>query len=541
MKNIFSSRRNKNPHNKEETEKKEAPFFSKEGKAPFFNNVKGAPVQAKLTVGQPGDKYEKEADSMADAVVNKTATPEIQQKEISSIQRESLSTPIEDEKLGTAEQRMEKDKLIQEKPELQKMEGEEEESMVQRMEGEEEEGMINKMEEEEEEAVQTKSNGKSSAASSGLTHQIKSKSGKGRSLSKNTQAEMESSFKTDFSEVNIHTDQEAIKMNKELGAQAFTHGKDVYFNSGKYNPETTEGKRLLAHELTHVVQQNKTDKLNKFSSIQRKGIDNVDSNHDFLLNEYSKVSGIPRDEVTQHDPGYEMWLQDSIDQRPRININMQTPSKDPKPMHWKSMNQINAWELAKFEFRPQISYDVEKVIISGQKGSFVKSVDYSFASSNFEFFIANEIYQKANDKLIDRSLRGTWRRIYWRVKKHGKEHFTRYRQVVGVMENELIAYLRTLPSKKNPLMISKAELESYLFKYLTYFTAKLNHELWKTTCNWEKKDYPNLLKGINSVSGSFKPSCGPAPKVPKMPLLPLVIHSKVKKKAHSRKKGNRSK
>jgi len=115
------------------------------------------------------------------------------------------------------------------------------------------------MDEEEEEAVQTKSDGKAGIARTGLSKQIKAKSGKGRSLSKNTQAEMESSFKTDFSDVNIHTDQKAVKMNKELGAQAFTHGKDVYFNAGKYNPDTTEGKRLLAHELTHVVQQNSNE------------------------------------------------------------------------------------------------------------------------------------------------------------------------------------------------------------------------------------------------------------------------------------------
>jgi len=44
-------------------------------------------------------------------------------------------------------------------------------------------------------------------------------------------------------------------MNKELNAQAFTHGRDIYFNAGKYDPESTQGKKLLAHELTHVVQQ----------------------------------------------------------------------------------------------------------------------------------------------------------------------------------------------------------------------------------------------------------------------------------------------
>ena len=246
MKSVFTSRRNKSPHNNEETKKQEAPFFGKESKTPFFNTPTGGTVQPKLTVGQPGDKYEKEADSMADAVVSKSSKPDIQNKQISSIQRESLATPQEDEKLGTAEQRMEEDKLVQEKPELQRMGGEEEE-----------EGMVSKMEgsEEEEEALQTKSNNSKTTASSGLTQQIKSKTGKGKPMAKNTRSEMESSFGRDFSGVNIHTDQDAVKMNKKLGAQAFTHGKDIYFNSGNYSPDSSEGKHLLAHELTHTIQQ----------------------------------------------------------------------------------------------------------------------------------------------------------------------------------------------------------------------------------------------------------------------------------------------
>lgn len=82
MKNIFSSKRHKSPHNNEEADKQDAPFFGKQGKTPFFNASPGGAVQTKLTVGQPGDKYEKEADRMADAVVNNSSNPEIQNKEI---------------------------------------------------------------------------------------------------------------------------------------------------------------------------------------------------------------------------------------------------------------------------------------------------------------------------------------------------------------------------------------------------------------------------------------------------------------------------
>jgi hypothetical protein len=66
---------------------------------------------------------------------------------------------------------------------------------------------------------------------------------------------MEKGFGTSFEEVRVHSDGEAVQMSKDLGAQAFTVGQDVFFNEGKYAPDTGEGKKLLAHELTHTVQQ----------------------------------------------------------------------------------------------------------------------------------------------------------------------------------------------------------------------------------------------------------------------------------------------
>jgi len=66
---------------------------------------------------------------------------------------------------------------------------------------------------------------------------------------------MEERFGVDFSNVRIHADSEAARMARALNAEAFTYGRDIYFGEGRYRPETTKGKKLLAHELTHVVQQ----------------------------------------------------------------------------------------------------------------------------------------------------------------------------------------------------------------------------------------------------------------------------------------------
>ncbi|MFM9907932.1 MAG: DUF4157 domain-containing protein [Chitinophagaceae bacterium] len=200
---------------------------SKAGKSSFF--------QAKLSVGQPNDKYEQEADAVANAIVNHQPgnAPVVQQKKISTIQR--LATPMEEEKLSTNDERMKRDKEIQEKPELQMM-------------------CPGCEEEEKEHAVQTKAEG-GGTASAKLSSKIEGATGKGKILAGKTLSEMNDSFGVDFSNVSVHTDSDATQMNKELGAQAFTHGSDIYFNSGKYKPESTDGKQLLAHELTHVVQQ----------------------------------------------------------------------------------------------------------------------------------------------------------------------------------------------------------------------------------------------------------------------------------------------
>jgi hypothetical protein len=67
---------------------------------------------------------------------------------------------------------------------------------------------------------------------------------------------MESRFDADFSGVRVHSNETAVGFTTtSVNAQAFAHGNDIYFNSGKYAPDTTSGRSLLAHELTHTIQQ----------------------------------------------------------------------------------------------------------------------------------------------------------------------------------------------------------------------------------------------------------------------------------------------
>ncbi|MDQ8012979.1 MAG: DUF4157 domain-containing protein, partial [Flavobacterium nitrogenifigens] len=128
-----------------------------------------------------------------------------------------------------------------------------------------------KAQKKEEKSVQAKLK-ESNSVDENVENNLNSSKGGGSAMDKNTKREMESGFGADFSGVNIHTDSRAVQMSEELGAQAFTHGNDVYFNKGKYNPDSKEGKHLLAHELTHTIQQ--TGSKQKSRTIQKSSIEN---------------------------------------------------------------------------------------------------------------------------------------------------------------------------------------------------------------------------------------------------------------------------
>lgn len=84
---------------------------------------------------------------------------------------------------------------------------------------------------------------------------LDSSKGSGQSLPENVREEMESRMGADLSGVKIHTGGESHTMNEDVNAKAFAHGQDIYFREGEYNPASTSGKELLAHELVHTVQQ----------------------------------------------------------------------------------------------------------------------------------------------------------------------------------------------------------------------------------------------------------------------------------------------
>lgn len=94
--------------------------------------------------------------------------------------------------------------------------------------------------------------GQASHATGEAIHRAK---GGGRPLPEGLRGKMEQGFGADFSQVRVHADGEAQALNKNVGAKAFTTGSDIFFGKSGFNPASSSGQELLAHELTHVVQQ----------------------------------------------------------------------------------------------------------------------------------------------------------------------------------------------------------------------------------------------------------------------------------------------
>ena len=189
----------------------------------------GPALQTKLTMGQPGDRFEQEADRVADVVMRMPAPDERLSTQggrpgPEAIQR--MCAECSEELQGAP------DRKLQRQP-------------LEEIEEGEEEGVV----------AAKEIPGQTLEVTPGLQSRIASLRGGGSTLPESARAFFEPRFGHDFSGVRIHSDARAAEAAQAVNARAFTLGRDIVFGAGQYAPETPGGKRLMAHELAHVIQQ----------------------------------------------------------------------------------------------------------------------------------------------------------------------------------------------------------------------------------------------------------------------------------------------
>ena len=169
----------------------------------FFKPV----IQPKLSINQPNDVYEQEADAVADKIMST--------RDVGSTRTNFFKSPV---------------------------------LSVHRK--------CEQCEEEEEQKMQRKEkNSEVAIADDGFENYINTPGNNGQPMPGEVRNFYEGRFGYDFSNVRIHSDQVAAKSAQSINALAYTSGNNIVFDRGQYSPDTDNGKRLLAHELTHVVQQ----------------------------------------------------------------------------------------------------------------------------------------------------------------------------------------------------------------------------------------------------------------------------------------------
>ncbi|WP_448266105.1 eCIS core domain-containing protein [Nostoc sp. DSM 114159] len=240
---------------------------------PVTHDISRIPLrspQAKLSISQPGDIYEQEADSVAQQVMQRMAQPvnrqhiqretlpedeeELQMKPLANsitplVQREALPEDEEEElQMKPLDNRtLQREEVPEDEEELQMKSLDNRTLQREEVPEDEEELQMKPMVQRQAKAGM--------AATPDLEASINQARGGGQSMADDIREPMEVAFGADFSGVKVHTDGQSDQLNRSIQARAFTTGQDVFFRSGEYNPGSRAGQELLAHELTHVVQQ----------------------------------------------------------------------------------------------------------------------------------------------------------------------------------------------------------------------------------------------------------------------------------------------
>ena len=355
-----------------------------------------------------------------------------------------------------------------------------------------------------EEKLQTKMNAQGAKdVAPSIESALASSKGSGSPLPEAAREQMESSFGSDFSSVRIHNNNDAAQMNDYLSAQAFTHGSDIYFNEGKYDINSATGNHLLAHELTHTLQQ-------RGAQIKK----------DDKTGDKPKPQEEKPGDVTTVIPLKAPIL---------LNWNFKMPEVPKTPDFSEEADSLNALEIAKLEIsKPSFVSTVESADPAKDKSSFLKELVVDFKPV-FTYNIAKELNELATTGSSIKSIqelplpsqdtvivKRCFRKILSKIQIHALQHFKRYDAVVAAFRADFIKAIENMPSSKKPYSMKKAEMEAYVTEFMLYQVALLQRKLWEDACDWEKQDYSKLLKDT-CWGGRFQEQCGTAPEVPSPP------------------------
>jgi hypothetical protein len=373
---------------------------------------RGLSIQAKLRVNNPNDEYEKEADRAAEAVMRMSQT----------------TTPVKPE------------------PEPPFPASHREGPLIQRWVTGRRDGHIPWSDE------TSGGNAELEEIRSG----IDSIRGDGQPLSPSVRRYFEPRFKKDFGEVRIHADPGAGSLARRINAKAFATGNDVVFGSGQYAPETTEGRRLLAHELAHVVQQ---QVLNQTGPVLQRKDDPDIENMDWSKAVEEAEEAAKKAKTKKKAKEYYKRLVVRASEK----VTAPAPLKDKKPsvddIIWSSSSTVDYAATA----------DPKKV--DNYPDDYWKWLTFNpSAVQREEAFTASIVLHELDHAAHAKALYDEWKKA-----EKGKEkwddfyisHYTKWtEEEMALQEVGLVSALAGLPKKISPSVI---EFRAYANQFVNFF------------------------------------------------------------------------
>jgi hypothetical protein len=169
--------------------------------------------------------------------------------------------------------------------------------------------------------------------SEGLAQAVDDRRGYGEPLPDGTRAQMESGLQQDLSGVRVHSDSAADQLSRQFNAKAFTTGQDVFFRQGAYDPGSSSGDKLLAHELTHVVQQGNAPAqlAGKKMNVSEPG-DTGEQEADHVADAITAPAGVSRQEEEEIEPAVQRQGPEEEEEPLQTAVQRQGPEEEEEPL-----------------------------------------------------------------------------------------------------------------------------------------------------------------------------------------------------------------
>jgi hypothetical protein len=350
--------------------------------------------------------------------------------------------------------------------------------------------------------------------------------GHGRPLPDEARALFEPRLGWDLSTVRIHTDERAAAAAWSVGARAFTARGNIVFGKGEFAPSTARGRWLLAHELTHVMQQHRglmrqadggrgDDMIPELEEEARDSEETVSGEQvvDEVVGACTPsplldTAGAPT--IHEVSPAGSVTLQRVCVKRRAeagypVRVNLGIPAT-PAPDRSRTTAQISAMAgdpsnrtAGLTRFRTTWRWDVG--IRSAGGRSWVTRLAIRFQRPSIRIFLTRA-FARGSCELAE-------------IARHERQHDRDYRENAAEAERNVCDTAATWPAAgRFPAQVTRDELVGLIEDWMAFEQWRLSHDNWLDGCTWDTVDYPRMYQNCGGAAVAPEADCGDAPARP---------------------------